>query len=92
MDSEGRVTAAVMIIGDEILSGRTQDTNLRDIARHLGTYGVEIAEARVVPDVESDIVETLNLLRANTTTWSPPAASVRRTTTSPPTAWPWPSG
>ena len=59
-----RVTAAVMIIGDEILSGRTQDTNLNYIARYLGTLGVDLAEARVVPDVEDEIVEALNHLRA----------------------------
>jgi len=63
MSDSDRVTAAVMIIGDEILSGRTQDTNLRDIARYLGTYGVDLAEARVVPDVEDEIVATLNHLR-----------------------------
>jgi len=39
----GRVTAAVLIIGDEILSGRTQDVNLAAISRYFGTYGVEIA-------------------------------------------------
>ena len=61
---EGRVTAAVLIIGDEILSGRTQDSNLRDIARYLGTFGVELAEARVVPDVLGEIVDALNALRA----------------------------
>ena len=43
----GRVTAAVLIIGDEILSGRTQDTNLRDIARYLGVHGVDVAEVRI---------------------------------------------
>jgi molybdenum cofactor synthesis domain-containing protein len=59
-----RVTAAVMIIGDEILSGRTQDTNLNFIARYLGTYGVDLAEARVVPDIEDEIVTALNALRA----------------------------
>src|SRR4029079_15953461 len=59
-----RVTAAVLIIGDEILSGRTQDTNLRDIARYLGTFGVDVAEARVVPDVHDQIVAALNTLRA----------------------------
>jgi molybdenum cofactor synthesis domain-containing protein len=58
------VTAAVLIIGDEILSGRTQDTNLRDIARYLGTYGVDLAEARTVPDVMDEIIEALNALRA----------------------------
>lgn len=63
-DGEGRVTAAVLIIGDEILSGRTQDTNLRDIARYLGVLGVDLAEARTVPDVLDEIVEALNALRA----------------------------
>ena len=58
-----RVTAAVLIIGDEILSGRTQDTNLRDIARYLAAFGVDVAEARVVPDVHDEIVATLNALR-----------------------------
>ena len=61
--AEARVTAAVLIIGDEILSGRTQDTNLRDIARYLGTFGVDVAEARVVPDVQAEIVAALNALR-----------------------------
>jgi len=59
-----RVTAAVLIIGDEILSGRTQDTNLRDIARYLGVLGVDVAEARTVPDVIEEIVAALNALRA----------------------------
>ncbi len=58
-----RVTAAVLIIGDEILSGRTQDTNLRDIAKYLGVLGVDLAEARTVPDVHEEIVTALNALR-----------------------------
>jgi len=62
--AEGRVTAAVLIIGDEILSGRTQDTNLRDIARYLGVHGVDLAEARTVPDVHEEIVAALNALRS----------------------------
>ncbi|MCA6327055.1 competence/damage-inducible protein A, partial [Phenylobacterium sp.] len=61
---DGVVTAAVLIIGDEILSGRTQDTNLRDIARYLGVYGVDLCEARTVPDVLDEIVDALNALRA----------------------------
>jgi len=61
--NDKRVTAAVLIIGDEILSGRTQDTNLRDIARYLGTFGVDVAEARTVPDVHEEIVAALNALR-----------------------------
>jgi len=62
--SDDPVTAAVLIIGDEILSGRTQDTNLRDIARYLGVHGVDLAEARTVPDVMEEIVAALNALRA----------------------------
>jgi len=61
--SQVRVTAAVMIIGDEILSGRTQDTNLNDIAKYLAVHGVDLAEARVVPDVKEEIVAALNTLR-----------------------------
>lgn len=60
---EARVTAAVLIIGDEILSGRTQDTNLRDIAKYLGVHGVDLAEARTVPDVHEEIIAALNALR-----------------------------
>jgi molybdenum cofactor synthesis domain-containing protein len=59
-----RVTAAVMIIGDEILSGRTQDTNLNFIAKYLGTYGVDLCEARVVGDIKEEIIAALNTLRA----------------------------
>ncbi len=58
-----RVTAAVLIIGDEILSGRTQDTNLNFIAKYLGTYGVDLAEARVVGDIKEEIIASLNALR-----------------------------
>jgi molybdenum cofactor synthesis domain-containing protein len=60
---EGRVTAAVLIIGDEILSGRTQDTNLRDIAKYLGVHGIDLAEARTVPDVHEEIIAALDALR-----------------------------
>lgn len=56
-------TAALIIIGNEILSGRTQDTNLGFLARALNECGVKMAEARVIPDVESIIVETVNDLR-----------------------------
>ena len=62
-DDHDRVTAAVLIIGDEILSGRTQDTNLRDIARYLAVLGVDLAEARTVPDIHEEIVDALNALR-----------------------------
>lgn len=61
--SDERVTAAVLVIGDEILSGRTQDTNTRDIARYLSVIGVDLAETRTVPDVLEEIVAALNALR-----------------------------
>jgi molybdenum cofactor synthesis domain-containing protein len=57
------VTAAVLLIGDELLSGRTQDTNLRTIAEYLAPLGVEVREARVIPDVHQTIVETVQHLR-----------------------------
>ena len=58
-----RVTCAVLIIGDEILSGRTQDTNLNAIARYLAQFGIDVPEARVVGDVEGEIVIAINHLR-----------------------------
>jgi molybdenum cofactor synthesis domain-containing protein len=64
MAGSERVTAAVLIIGDEILSGRTQDTNLCAIARYLAPFGVDVAEARVVGDIKAEIVGALNALRA----------------------------
>src|ERR1700722_15416098 len=63
-DRAKRVTAAVMIIGDEILSGRTQDTNLNAIAKYLAAHGVDLAEARVVGDIKDEIIDALNTLRA----------------------------
>lgn len=56
-------TAAVLIIGDEILSGRTADTNLNTIARFLGALGIDLLEARTVGDRPGQIVEALNALR-----------------------------
>jgi molybdenum cofactor synthesis domain-containing protein len=60
-------TAAILVIGDEILSGRTQDTNTNYIARYLAQIGVDLREARVVPDEEAEIVAALNALRARYT-------------------------
>jgi molybdenum cofactor synthesis domain-containing protein len=57
------VTACVIIIGDEVLSGRTQDLNLAFLARALNEVGIRVAEARVIPDIEEAIVETLNTCR-----------------------------
>ena len=46
------ITAAVLVIGDEILSGRTKDRNVGYIAEYLTNIGIELREARVVPDIE----------------------------------------
>jgi molybdenum cofactor synthesis domain-containing protein len=57
------VTAAVLIIGDEILSGRTKDTNIGTIADHLTSIGIRLKEVRIVPDEEDEIVAALNAVR-----------------------------
>ncbi|HEY0599333.1 competence/damage-inducible protein A [Brevundimonas sp.] len=62
--TESPPTAAVLIIGDEVLSGRTQDTNLNTIARFLAALGIELLEARTIGDRKEQIVESLNALRA----------------------------
>ena len=62
--SERIYTACVLIIGNEILSGRTQDTNLKHIAQVLGEQGVRVREARVIADVEEEIVSAVNEARA----------------------------
>lgn len=58
------VTACVLIIGNEILSGRTQDVNLNHLATTLGEWGVQIKEARVIPDMVDVIVSAINETRA----------------------------
>jgi molybdenum cofactor synthesis domain-containing protein len=57
------VTAAVIVIGDEILSGRTKDKNMVYLAEQLSEIGVQLREARVIPDIEGEIVDTVNSLR-----------------------------
>src|SRR5271165_1994981 len=64
MSGPATVTAAVLVIGDEILSGRTKDRNIGYIAEYLGKIGVDVREARVAPDVEEEIVAAVNALRA----------------------------
>ncbi len=58
------VTACLIIIGNEILSGRTVDANLPHLAKRLGEVGIRLAEARVVSDVEAEIVEAVNACRS----------------------------
>ena len=54
-------TAAVLLIGDELLSGRTRDINLKNIAEFLAPLGIQVREARIVPDIQEKIVEALDL-------------------------------
>src|SRR5436305_5416614 len=61
--SQEHVTAALLVIGDEILSGRTKDKNIGYIAEYLTALGIDLEEVRVVGDEEAPIVEALNALR-----------------------------
>ena len=63
MSKNIKVNAAILIIGNEILSGRTQDTNTSTLATWLNSIGVKVNEVRIIPDQEDIIVETLNVLR-----------------------------
>ena len=57
------VTAAFLVIGDEILSGRTKDKNIGYIAEYLTEVGIDLREVRVVPDIEDEIIAAINALR-----------------------------
>ena len=63
MNKNIQVNATIIIIGNEILSGRTQDTNSSTIALWLNSLGVKVQETRVIPDVEDVIVQTINEVR-----------------------------
>ncbi len=63
MSKNTKVNAAVLIIGNEILSGRTQDTNTSTLATWLNSIGVKVNEVRIIQDKEEIIIETLNFLR-----------------------------
>ena len=65
MTKNTKVNAAILIIGNEILSGRTQDTNTSTLATWLNSIGVKVGEVRVIADIEKTIIDTINLLRKN---------------------------
>ena len=67
MSDPASVTAAVLVIGDEILSGRTKDKNVGTIAEMLTEIGIDLREVRIVPDVEAEIVAAVNALRVRYT-------------------------
>lgn len=56
-------TAAILVIGNEILSGRTQDLNVQYIAKRLAALGIRLAHVSIIPDIEEDIVHHINVLR-----------------------------
>ena len=63
MNKNKKVNAAILIIGNEILSGRTQDTNTSTISLWLNSIGVKVQEVRVIPDIEKTIIDTVNDLK-----------------------------
>ena len=65
--TQANITAALLVIGDEILSGRTKDKNIGYIAEYLTNIGIDLKEVRVVPDEMEEIVEAVNRLRARYT-------------------------
>jgi molybdenum cofactor synthesis domain-containing protein len=67
MSGTAAITAAVLVIGDEILSGRTKDKNIGYIAEYLTGMGIDLSEVRVVPDVPEKIISAVNALRAEYT-------------------------
>src|SRR6201990_3119994 len=66
-NQSGIVTAGLLVIGDEILSGRTKDKNIGFVAEYLTAIGIDLKEVRVVPDEEPEIVAALNALRSRYT-------------------------
>ena len=63
MTNKKEIIAGIIIIGNEVLSGRTQDINTSTIATWLNSLGIEVKEVRVIPDVEEIIIDTVNKLR-----------------------------
>jgi molybdenum cofactor synthesis domain-containing protein len=62
-DAPKTITAAILVIGDEILSGRTKDQNIGFIADYLTAVGIDLKEVRIVPDIEEEIIAGVNALR-----------------------------
>ena len=66
MDIKEQYTGSILVIGDEILSGRTQDTNSNHIAKKMTEIGINISDIRVIPDNKEIIIESINELRKKT--------------------------
>ena len=63
MTNRKEITAGIIIIGNEVLSGRTKDINTSTLAKWLNSLGIEVKEVRTIPDLETIIIETVNSLR-----------------------------
>ncbi len=63
MENKKVITAGIIIIGNEVLSGRTKDINTSTLAKWLNSLGIEVKEVRVIPDIETTIISTVNNLR-----------------------------
>ena len=63
MDNKKQIFAGLIIIGNEVLSGRTKDTNTSTLASWLNSLGVEVKEVRVIPDIKETIIKTVNEFR-----------------------------
>jgi len=85
--SKEAVTAALLVIGGKILSGRTKDQNIGYVAEYLMAVGIDLKEVRVVGDEERAIVDALNALRPRFTYIFTTGGIGRPTVTSPPIAW-----
>ena len=64
MTNKKEISAAIIIIGNEVLSGRTKDLNTSTLATWLNSLGISVGEVRVIPDVEKTIIDTVHELRA----------------------------
>ena len=65
MTNKKDIFAGIIIIGNEILSGRTKDLNTSSISKWLNSIGIKVQESRVIPDDEKKIIETINELKKN---------------------------
>ena len=63
MTNKKEITAGIIIIGNEVLSGRTKDINTSTLALWLNSLGIEVKEVRIIPDIEKIIIETVNKLK-----------------------------
>ena len=63
MNNKKEISAAIIIIGNEVLSGRTKDLNTSTLATWLNSLGISVGEVRVIPDVEKTIIDTIHELR-----------------------------